>query len=101
MKKEGHIPQFKRKKILLLCDDIRVHSGVATIAKEMVLNTSQHFNWVNMAGAIKHPEQGKKLDLSIDFFDAIMMGREKQTEYLATIIEKKCFETGLDIMILG
>ena len=63
-----YLPPNKRKKILLLCDDIRVHSGVATIAKEMVLNTSQHFNWVNIAGAIKHPEQGKKLDLSNLFF---------------------------------
>ena len=61
-----HLPQNERKKILLICDDIRVHSGVATIAKEIVLNTSQHFNWVQMAGAIKHPDQGKRLDLSID-----------------------------------
>jgi glycosyltransferase involved in cell wall biosynthesis len=59
-----HLPQNERKKILLLCDDIRVHSGVATIAKEIVVHTSHHFNWVQMAGAIKHPEKGKKLDLS-------------------------------------
>ena len=39
MKKEGHIPKDKRKKILLMCDDIRVHSGVATVAREMVINT--------------------------------------------------------------
>ena len=32
-----YIPKDKRKKILLICDDIRVHSGVATIAKEIVL----------------------------------------------------------------
>ena len=31
-KKEGYIPKNKRKKILLICDDIRVHSGVATVA---------------------------------------------------------------------
>ena len=28
-KKFKYIPKDKRKKILLICDDIRVHSGVA------------------------------------------------------------------------
>ena len=59
-----HIPKEQRKKILLVCDDIRVHSGVATVAKEIVIHTSHHFNWVNVAGAIKHPEKGKTLDIS-------------------------------------
>ena len=62
----AYLPQNERKKILLICDDIRVHSGVATIARELVLNTAQHFNWVNVGGAINHPEQGKRLDLSAD-----------------------------------
>ena len=62
----GYLPQNERKKILLICDDIRVHSGVATVARELVLNTAQHFNWVNVGGAINHPEQGKRLDLSPD-----------------------------------
>lgn len=61
-----YIPQDKRKKILLICDDIRVHSGVATVAKEIVTHTANHFNWVQIAGAIKHPEKGKILDLSKD-----------------------------------
>ena len=30
------------------------------------MKTCQHFNWVNLGGAIKHPENGKKLDLSPD-----------------------------------
>jgi glycosyltransferase involved in cell wall biosynthesis len=51
---------------MLICDDIRVHSGVATVARELVLNTAQHFNWVNIAGAIQHPEKGKRFDLSAD-----------------------------------
>ena len=58
------IPKDQRKKILLICDDIRVHSGVATVAKEIVIGTAHHFNWVNLGGAIKHPEKGKKFDLS-------------------------------------
>ena len=61
-----YLPPEKRKKILLVCDDIRVHSGVATVAKEIVMHTCQHFNWVNVAGAIKHPEVGKRLDISAD-----------------------------------
>ena len=64
IKSYKHIPKDQRKKILLLCDDIRVHSGVATVGKEIVLGTAHYFNWVNLAGAIKHPEKGKRLDLS-------------------------------------
>ena len=59
-----HIPKEQRKKIMLVCDDIRVHSGVATVAKEIVIHTAHHFNWVNIAGAIQHPEKGKVLDIS-------------------------------------
>jgi len=58
------IPKYQRKKILLICDDIRAHSGVGTIGREIVLNTCHHFNFVNLAGGINHPEAGKKLDLS-------------------------------------
>ena len=64
MKPISFKPKEERKKILLLCDDIRSHSGVANIAKDIVVHTSQHFNWVNIAGAIKHPDAGKKLDIS-------------------------------------
>jgi glycosyltransferase involved in cell wall biosynthesis len=60
------LPPNERKKIMLICDDIRVHSGVATVARELVLNTAQHFNWVNIAGAINHPEKGQRFDLSGD-----------------------------------
>ena len=58
-----HLPPDKRKKIVLVCDDIRVHSGVATVAKEIVSHTCHHFNWVNIGGAINHPDKGKVLDL--------------------------------------
>ena len=61
---EGYIPQSKRKKILLLCDDLRTHSGIGTIAKEIVLHTCHYYNWVQVGAAIKHPEVGKILDIS-------------------------------------
>jgi hypothetical protein len=60
----AYIPPQDRKKIMLICDDIRVHSGVATVAKEIVIHTAQHFNWVNLGGAINHPDAGQRLDLS-------------------------------------
>ena len=62
----AYLPQNERKKILLICDDIRAHSGVATVAKEIVLHTAQHFNWINIAGAVQHPDKGKKFDISSD-----------------------------------
>ena len=61
-----HLPINKRKKILLITDDIRVHSGVATVGKEIVVETCHHFNWVQIAGAIKHPDHKKKMDISKD-----------------------------------
>tara|TARA_R110001592_G_scaffold155922_1_gene386036 strand:+ start:126 stop:1559 length:1434 start_codon:yes stop_codon:yes gene_type:complete len=62
--KEGYIKQKDRKTILLLTDDIRVHSGVAQIGREIVTNTSHRYNWVQLAGAIKHPDKGQIQDLS-------------------------------------
>ena len=62
--KEGYIKKEDRKKILLLTDDIRVHSGVATVGREIVTNTAHRYNWVQLAGAIKHPEKDKIQDLS-------------------------------------
>ena len=64
--KEGYIPQNERKKILFLCDDIRMHSGVATMAREIVVGTAHRYNWVNIGAAINHPEVGKRMDLSAD-----------------------------------
>ena len=64
--KEGYIPREQRKKILLLSDDIRMHSGISTMAREMVLGTAHHFNWINLGAAINHPESGNVLDVSAD-----------------------------------
>jgi glycosyltransferase involved in cell wall biosynthesis len=64
--KEGYIPQEQRKKILLLCDDIRMTSGISTMAREIVIGTAHRFNWVNIGGAIQHPDKGKRFDLNHD-----------------------------------
>jgi hypothetical protein len=62
--KFGYLPPERRKKVMLITDDIRVHSGVANIGKEIIINTAQHFNWVCLGGSIKHPDAGKRFDLS-------------------------------------
>lgn len=66
MNKQGYIPKNERKKILLISDDLRLHSGVGNVSKEVVLSTAHHFNWCQIGGAIQHPDHGKRLDLSIE-----------------------------------
>jgi glycosyltransferase involved in cell wall biosynthesis len=61
-----HIPQNQRRNILLICDDIRTPSGVAQIGREIVINTCHKYNYIQVAGAIHHPEKGKRIDLSED-----------------------------------
>lgn len=53
-----------KKKILLLSDDLRMNSGIATMSRELVLSTVHKFDWVQLAGAITHPEKGNIFDLS-------------------------------------
>lgn len=55
---------MKKKKILLLSDDLRMFSGVACQSRELVLNTLHHYDWVQIAGAIKHPDAGKIIDMN-------------------------------------
>ena len=54
----------KRKKILLLSDDLRMNSGVGTMSREFVLGTLDHYEWVQIGGAIKHPDEGKIIDMN-------------------------------------
>jgi len=53
-----------KKKILLLSDDLRIPSGIGTMSKSFVMNSLKDFDWVQMAGAVKHPETGKLIDMS-------------------------------------
>jgi len=55
---------MSKKKILLLSDDLRMHSGIATQAKEFVMGTMHKYDWCQLGGAVKHPEQGKIIDMS-------------------------------------
>lgn len=66
MAREGYIPKTQRKKILFLCDDLRMHSGIATMAREIVFQTCHKYNWVNLGAAISHPEKNTVIDVSAD-----------------------------------
>ena len=55
-----------KKKILLLSDDLRMASGIATMSKELVMGTVDKYDWFQVGAAINHPDQGKILDVSQD-----------------------------------
>ena len=55
-----------KKKILLLSDDLRMSSGIATVSKELVFGTLEHYDWVQLGAAVNHPEKGKEIDLGED-----------------------------------
>lgn len=55
-----------KKKILLLSDDLRMTSGVATMSKEIVMGTIHKYDWVQLGAAINHPEFGKIIDINDD-----------------------------------
>ena len=54
---------MSKKKIMLFSDDLRMSSGIGTMSKEFVLGTCHHFDWVQVGGAIKHPEAGKVVNM--------------------------------------
>ena len=62
--KKANPNKVKKKKILLLSDDLRMHSGIATQSKEFVMGTLHKYDWVQLGGAVKHPEEGKIIDMS-------------------------------------
>ena len=84
----------KKKKILLLSDDFRLHSGIATVSKEIVVNTVHKYDWVQIGGAVKHPEEGKIMDMNqsvrneTGVSDAYLkMGRKNASTKLETSLQ--------------
>ena len=59
-----YVPKSNRKKILFISDDIRFHSGIATISREIIMGTAHVYNYAIVGGAVNHPDKGTKLDLS-------------------------------------
>ena len=54
----------KKKKILLLSDDLRMHSGIANASRDFVIGTLDQYDWAQIGGSIKHPQEGQVFDLS-------------------------------------
>jgi glycosyltransferase involved in cell wall biosynthesis len=55
-----------KPKILLLSDDLRMSSGIATVSKELVFGTLDKYHWIQLAAAVEHPDAGKEIDLGED-----------------------------------
>lgn len=54
----------KKKKILLLSDDIRFRSGIATMSREIIVQTAEHYDWVQLGAGVNHPDKNKIFDVS-------------------------------------
>jgi glycosyltransferase involved in cell wall biosynthesis len=57
---------MNKKKILLLSDDLRSTSGIATMSREFVLGTVDKFDWFQVGAMFNHPDNMKIVDLSED-----------------------------------
>ena len=62
--KLNKVSKVKKKKILLLSDDLRMSSGVGVMSREIVMGTLDKYDWVQIGGAIKHPDEGKVIDMN-------------------------------------
>ena len=69
LKKVKSIERRDKKKILLLSDDLRMHSGVGVMSREIVMGTIDKFDWVQIGGAIEHPDKGKVIDMNQSMAD--------------------------------
>ena len=72
----------KKKKILIICDDIKFSSGIATAAKELMIGTCDKYDWIQIAAALKHPDHGKVHDLSQEV--------ERETGFENVLIRQYC-----------
>ena len=57
---------MSKKRILLLSDDLRMTSGIATMSKEFVLGTLHKYDWLQLGSGINHPEVGSVVDVNED-----------------------------------
>ena len=62
--KLNKVSEVKKKKIVIFSDDLRMASGVGTMTREFVMGTLKDFDWVQVGGAIKHPDAGKLVDMN-------------------------------------
>lgn len=98
--------------IMEICDKLP-NTDIDVISDAIILSNRRLISPMYLRGGMGdgggcHPRDNialswlsNKLNLSMNFYDMIMIGREKQTEYLANIVQIKFNETKLDIIILG
>ena len=55
---------MSKKKILLLSDDLRMQQWNSYSIKRICNGNIHKYDWVQLGGAVKHPEQGKIIDMS-------------------------------------
>jgi len=58
------LPTDRRKKILLLSDDLRLFSGIATVSKNIVNGIIHQYSVVQLGAAIKHPDNNKIFNMN-------------------------------------
>ena len=58
--------KVKKKKILLLSDDLRLFSGIGTMSRAIVMGSMHKYDWAQIGGAVNHPDNGKIFDMSKD-----------------------------------
>lgn len=51
-----------KKKILLISDDVRAHSGVGTMARYIFEDTKDVFDWIMIGSLATHPDKGKVIE---------------------------------------
>jgi len=60
------LPSAKRKKLIIMSDDMRVPTGIGTMTREFVLGMVHRFNILQVGAGINHPDAGKMLEVSSD-----------------------------------
>jgi glycosyltransferase involved in cell wall biosynthesis len=88
-----------KKKVLLLADDIRHHSGIATMSREIIRGTVHKYDWVQIAGSKQSPDRGKIIDVSKSIQDQTGVKDAKlflyptngygDEQFLKSVIEKE------------
>lgn len=87
--------------------DVDAVSDALSLATERIISPKYLRGGMGDGGGC-HPRDNialswlaQKLDLSYDYFEHIMLAREKQTEWLASLIEEEISKSPLPVVIMG
>ena len=89
------VTEKKKKKIILLSDDLRMSSGVGTMSREIVFGTIDKYDWIQVGGAIKHPDNGKIVDIRIENIPQVYILIDIGIPIIARITRKSLSELQL------